>query len=676
MSESNQHLEARTDLAIALISKEGLEPQKLSDLFAQINQAATLADLLGCVVALTENAVDLSAIFEQYEGNLTADYRKKLLTEILFALLDKLSPEILEQLFREATQIKDVRALVKFLALIQKNGIELASLNINFDPLVSVEQTKADEAYKPDEADDLSEIPVDEQGEPILEKGAELRSLDRFVEYFDKSGPLEGMKPPSSNGKFVNSPQKDSVRGTWRDRLIRHSSDSSRRKPRKPLVFSLLGEEARDLPIYEDDLKTPRERIFTAEYITANAERIGEKFPGLQVFPGNCCQFARRILGARETRSTRFDVMNLDICGTAGEFFTSGDAEILQLAGRGCELSLNVRVRQDAMDLLDALRILNSLSTIFPEITEYFLKLKEAKMQLYANERVAQNMALRDFYMAFRLVTSLESTTMPCCRDLVADLEKKLKTFVLLHILDKTTYEDILKDMHPLDQLADTFRRISDPATTKAAQAFPGWTVPLALKKMRKELATICGSVPTGEDACPQDFMETVIDSMEQEYLQNTPEAKPFSDEERKAARAFIGYFSLLSWGPMIRRYPVLIPTNIQRVTYLHDGNHTFTTWMMTLDKPEKHLSIAEAIKVTLDRLLRAQDRFINNEGHERQHTPEATRVVIPKDRILDAHGYAWNHLHPKRNVPENVLKRRRRQREIAADSRRANRGK
>ncbi len=676
--ETRASIEAKTDLAYAVISDERVPVAVLQDLFLKVQSAATDRELLDCLVLLSENDINIQSTIEALCSGTPSGELRETLIGILFELLDKLPPAMMQVFLATASEIKDIRGLIRLLVILKENGINIATLKtdlagiFNGRPVpVAAGQTQfsasSGPVHAPAKTDPASTDP--DQTDDALPLSAADLAFCRIL-----SGPVDGMKAPKGNGEFKNSPQKDLTRAIWADRVQKRFGTMSDAARSKLKVFSLLGEEARDLSGYEN-LGIPRENIHAAEFAPAVYARMVERFPGLRLFSGNCCSFFEAARRKTVNLDGGFDVMNLDICGTAGEFFSSGDAQILWLLAQNSEFCINTRVRQDASDLDEAHAIFTVLSGNFPELKEYLEKLKLAKTHLFPDEIVALNMALRDFYVAFKLAASMPNTESSCanCKKVVQETEKQLKTVQLAvgrYVSDPEETERI--GAHPLDFYVYLFEVAQNPAILEATEKFPPQSFQALERRLKQESRKLTTS--GGRGLANADLM-SFIRRIEADYLENHADqgAKAFTDEEIKYLKIFIDYFFLLQWGPLIRRYTTMTPASVKRVTYTHDSNHTFESWMLSMEKAKTPTTVIGALKMILDKMLNSEDTFIDGKCQTNTYKPEQkNKVKIAPDRLIDAHQLPCG--HKRRQLSPKEIAHRRSKRAMAQASRKLNR--
>lgn len=610
----------RQDLGLALLEAEIPVGDKAVDIFQRISEAKSAREIFDCLALLEQTRIKIDATIEESAAKLLPGGVSQLAVRLASEIVEKLPPENGRELFKLASEVRDIRSLIRFLANLNGHEIKLEE-----EDFVTPAKKKTD--HRKGNGNGRHEI---------------------------------GMKKGREHSEYHNTPQKDLVRTRWRDRLQKRWRET---QPNTKLdVFALFGEECLELPIYKD-LGIPHDHMYGAEFDPAIFEKMHGRVP-FHLFAGNCAEFA---LQHNEHHGPKFNIMNLDLFGPAEEFFGTEECNILDHAAEGAEIAINTRARQDPFSLTMAFALVSVISQFFPEILSYIQKLYENKKRIIEDEQVARHMVLREIFFIKEIFHHSHPAAPWCCKKAMAWYEKTIHTMRVLdeEILEKGKIpehwpKDTTGQLEEILLIAMTDSNIRDITTRIPHETFADMK-----KFVRKNLWTL-HKIPAG-----MKMFEPAAQSPDDLLILGSDETlSPEEKERAEVINLVLTGFSREQFTRMNTRRRI---RKIDRITYSHGGQHTMQTWFMRFDNNDRPVSLLQALKYALDALLHASDTFIDNKMQVRSWMPDPAspqRVDIAKGRVIDFHKSRGvrKSLSPKEK--EYRLKRKK----IAVKTRRKNR--
>ncbi len=333
----------------------------------------------------------------------------------------------------------------------------------------------------------------------------------------------------------------------------------------------------------------------------------------------------------------RFDVMNLDLCATAGSFFTSEDKFILNKLADNAELSINTRVRQDKLDLDFAGDVIEVFKNVLPEFQLYFDALLEQKKDLFPDTVVAENMVRRQMSMIFSVINAFPFFVFPCCKkadDQFQEIMGAIKAVLHLELNGNFPFR---KNDDPYDKFLHVHDCYFDPEIGKMGSQMSKTDH----FNLQKKLRTISSKRGKGESAKrPVDFDEKIHKEIGNKLKEYGLEDEPDRNDPRylriaSEVKIMQDIFAI----SLTRRYLRVGLEDISCVTYTHDTHHTFQNWMMSIRKTKNPVSLLDILRKALDSLINNPEVFIDGNANLRKWQPtERRKVAINKDRVLDLH--------------------------------------
>lgn len=629
---------AKAELGTAVIGTDSLPPQELAGLFSKANDARTPGDLLGCLTALEDRRIPIAQPLEEAVAQCLPAGVRHLAADIAFKMLDKLPAAVLRELFDSANSIDSVSSLVRFLLRLRGQGMTL-------DDLLPAQMEA------PQDAPAQEEVVVPANGNVTKSR------LPRMV---------EGMRPHHESGEFRTTPQKDFVRAKWGE-FVRENLGADPEVNKDRRVFALLGEKALELPIYRA-IGIPDANVYSAEYDPKVHAHMAAQGVSFNLVPGNCLDFCTHLKATAP--AIRFDVANLDLCGSAREFFMSGDQSIVTWLAPLSVMGFNSRIRQDSAGLDTAFVDISFLAAYAPEFEEYVDALVESKKTLFSPD-VAKNMTLREIEFVWRLVEAWPSKTPECCRGAIDAAQKYLNNFVAaFYAIEKRKHPEgwdarsVADKMEHLlgivvydDKFSDTVSRLPD-GYMRAVRKELGSKFKIERNKLVSADGTSLAKKPTEE------FSRDELRQILPEGL--TPKG---TESPEELERYYGAYKELMD---ILRQVVVRIQTTctvdrrvtaIRRFTYSYGAQHTFQTWMVRTEPRDKPATLLEAVAETLDVLINSPETVIDGrmEVKEWQTDPVNPRkVVIPPERVLDFHKAKKRARNAHQQLVANVREARR----------------